>query len=154
MNEYQNKNGNNYVYGQPPQAPNFGAPMQPNGQPMPNQGFNGQLESGYPQPTQYYAPQQGNGQAQNQPGNNMPAQNSGQQGNGGDDAYVHQVYTVVQKETGVKQRTRHPCDDVLRHDAEEHGTAPLAHIVVQIVQRAQTGIPVYKAHICGPLPPA
>ena len=83
MNEYQNKNGNNYVYGQPPQAPNFGAPMQPNGQPMPSQGFNGQLESGYPQPTQYYAPQQGNGQAQNQPGNNMPAQNSGQQGNGG-----------------------------------------------------------------------
>ena len=52
MNEYQNRNGNRIGYAQPPQAPSFATPMQPNGQP------------------------------QNQSRNFAPAQNQGQQGNG------------------------------------------------------------------------
>lgn len=93
MNEYQNQNGNFYGYGQPPQAPNYGAPIQPNGQPMPNQGFNAQPQGGYTQPHQNYATQQGNGQPHNQSGYSVPAQGQDQQGNGGQQENVR--YTQI-----------------------------------------------------------
>ena len=93
MNQYQNQNGNYNGYGQPQPPQNYGAPMQPAMQPRPNQSINGQTQSGYPQPPQYYPPQQGNGQMQNQPGNNAPVQNQGQQGNGGQQESVH--YTQI-----------------------------------------------------------